>query len=607
MSRLLHIGLSAVSGIGLGILLSYALSKEKDSGNAAILSDKKSEKPSGGQGAFSYNTSIKRKKRYPEPGKHGNIPVKAPDNDFAKRYMSRRRWERVLKEKFERLQVCIINTSVQERTITLWGANKSGYSVSSPNPDDVEDHSISAAVTIPAAMGESIQPQGIAVNPVNGYGYAANQLSNNVSVIPPDGGVVALIQLQPSNLPGSNSPVAVAVNTASASPHYGRVYVAGSVADTISVIDLAYTVTNEIAAGPRPVDVAFNPVNENLYVANLAGDSVTVIDTTTETVSATLSVGSGPLAVGINPVNGDIYVANSGDNSVTVFDQGDNLITTIAGVGNRPISITYNPANDLMYVVGNDSNQVIPIDPALYTTLPPIGVGNSPGEIVFNTNNDFLYVGNAGDDTYTVIAPDNTIRATLSLGNVSFGLAINQAENVLFASDTQNNTVNVIGYNDQSSSIIINDDYHEQVKNMQHIPARVEHVKFALSGEDRFEVLTLREETITGKFIDIPFALSNYNHPQNFLNAYDAFGLEGQIISGYHSWILQIAGEQTISIMVYFKRLDTQNLLAEHLFSNLKTIHHEKDRLPYHPKHRNRRRQRPDQRRYYHPAHRSHP
>ncbi len=581
MNRVLQIGISALTGLGLGILFSYALVKEKED------SDEDTEDQD------SYDKrAVKRKKRPATPRK----PVK--------RYVSKERWENWLKNKFHRLQVTITNTSTEPRIITLWGANKGTLSVSPPNPADVEDHAISFAVTIPAAIGVGIQPQGIAVNPVNGYAYVANQLSNNVSVITPTGGLVTLIQLQPSNLPGSNSPVAVAVNTRSDSPNYGTVYVAGSVADTISVIDLGYNVTGEIATGPRPVDIAFNPVNENLYVANLAGDTVSVIDTNTETVSATLAVGSGPLAIGINPTNGDIYVGNSSDDSVTVFDQGDNLITTIAGVGVRPVSITYHPVNDLMYVVGSDSNDVTPIDTSLYTTLAPIAVGNSPGEIIFNTNNDFLYLVNSLDNTITVIAPDNSIRATLSLGNVNFGLAINQSENILFASDTANNTVNVIGYNDQSSSIIVSDNYQELAEDTQHVPAIVKHVKFVLSGENRFDVLTLREESVTGKFNDSPLSLSSYNNPQNFLNAYEVFGMDGQIISGLHSWIFQIAGEQTISLLVYFKQLDTYSLLTNNSIPNLNLVKDEKDRLFSDPKHPERTGKGNLKRRYYNKAHR---
>ena len=277
-----------------------------------------------------------------------------------KTYSTFYKW--LLKE-FCKTQITITNTSNEERVVSLWGMNK-GISVSPPLVTDVEDHEITYTVNygdaIFASAGSAAHPQGVAFNPANGLAYVANQLSNNVSVIDANGQLVQLIALQPSLIPGFNSPVAVAVNSNSASANYGKVYVAGSVSNTVSVIDLSFNVTNTIVTGVRPIDLAFNPVNEQLYVANLFSDDVTVIDTTTENVSTTLAVGTDPLGVGINPSNGEIYVANSGDDTVSVFDASDNLVTTIAAVGTTPVSVTYHPINDEMYAVATGSNEVFP-------------------------------------------------------------------------------------------------------------------------------------------------------------------------------------------------------------------------------------------------------
>src|SRR5690606_21268098 len=211
---------------------------------------------------------------------------------------------------YDVMQVRLTNTSAQEKTISLWGAN-SGVSLSPPSIWDVQDHQVIAHGQVPINLGGGIQPQGLAVNPTNGFVYVANQLTNDVSVLTPGGQLIALIPLKPSVLPGTNSPVAVAVNTDPASANYGKVYVVGSVAGTVSVIEHDFTVSSEIPVGARPSDIAFNPVNGMLYVTNLSDDTVSVIDTVTEDVVATLPSGYDPLGVGINPENGEVYVANS--------------------------------------------------------------------------------------------------------------------------------------------------------------------------------------------------------------------------------------------------------------------------------------------------------
>jgi len=478
------------------------------------------------------------------------------------RYSAFYKW--LLKE-FNKTQITITNTSTEERVISLWGMNK-GLSVSPPLPTDVEDHEISYAVDYSDPIfttGDSpAHPQGIAINPANGLAYVANQLSNNVSVIDSTGQLVSLIELQPSLMPGFNSPVAIAVNSNTASPNYGKVYVVGSVSNTVSVIDLSHNVTNSIVVGVRPIDIAFNPINDKLYVANLFSDDVTVINTNTENVSTTLAVGTDPLGVGINPITGEIYVANSSDDTVSVFDVTDNLTTIIAGVGTTPVSITYHPVNEEIYVVATGSNEVYPIEANTHNLLPPIATGNSPYKSVFNTNNNYLYVGNRADETFTVIAPDKSIRNTISKGNVNIGFAISQADNQIFISDTSADQVNLIGYATQSSSITISEDYAHKSQNFLYNPAIVKHTKWVMSGEERFKVLHFVEETPTGTRTTTPISHENYKSPQNFLNVSELTDLEGTVIDGKTSWGFKIAGLQTITLLVYFKQFESYRTMS---------------------------------------------
>ncbi len=613
MNEKLKIGISALSGIGLGVFMHFALKdKEEDCGCKESDTDGKVKKivdeenydsfdpiiigrnkvssvPSNKRFNQQYQKDLKqwgtktgvidvsndqnekkeKKKLYSKMGQVGDNLVKEHLPRTTKILSQPKKkltpyddWYAWLRKEFDVTQVTITNTSTEEKTIRLWGSNM-GVSVSPPAPEDVEDHEVVSSVTIPAAIGVGIHPQGIAVNPANGFAYVANQLSNNVSVITADGQVVKMVQLQPSTFPGYNSPVAVAVNSNNASPNYGKVYVVGSVANTVSVIDLSHNVINEIAVGVRPVDIAFNPINENLYVANLVGDDVTVIDTTTETVSTTLPVGQDPLGLGINLNNGDIFVTNSTDDSVSVFDSGNLLVTTIAGIGSKPVSIAYHPTNDEMYVVATLSNNIIPIDANTYVALPSINVGNSPYAIVYNSTNNFLYVGNRVDETYSVITPNKTIKATITLGNVNIGFGINQTENVLFSSDTAANVVDIIGYAEESSSITIDDDYSQKNEDFKYSPGLVKHVKFVLSGTQRFKVLTLREERVTGTVKEEPVTFGNYDNPQNFINVSEVFGLDGAMIDGLNSWIFKIAGLQTITVLVYYRQLKMYRSLPE--------------------------------------------
>ena len=75
-----------------------------------------------------------------------------------------------------------------------------------------------------------------------------------------------------------------------------------------------------ISVGNSPYGVAVNPSTNTVYVANYADNSVSVINGSTNTVTATVSVGSIPSAVAVNPSTNTVYVANYADKSVSVIN-----------------------------------------------------------------------------------------------------------------------------------------------------------------------------------------------------------------------------------------------------------------------------------------------
>src|SRR5260370_2769291 len=79
-----------------------------------------------------------------------------------------------------------------------------------------------------------------------------------------------------------------------------------------------------------------SPDGGKLYVANLDGNSVSVADTATNTVTTTIPVGSGPQGVAVTPDGSEVYVANYGDNTVSAIATATNLVTATVAVGNGP-------------------------------------------------------------------------------------------------------------------------------------------------------------------------------------------------------------------------------------------------------------------------------
>ena len=83
--------------------------------------------------------------------------------------------------------------------------------------------------------------------------------------------------------------------------------------------------------------VAITPDGKTAYVANEVSDSVTPIDTATNTPGATIPVGSVPFGVAITPDGKTAYVTNADSNSVTPIDTATNTPGTAIPVGNFPV------------------------------------------------------------------------------------------------------------------------------------------------------------------------------------------------------------------------------------------------------------------------------
>lgn len=463
-----------------------------------------------------------------------------------------------LQEDFETTQVTLTNLSNVSREVRLWAGNKKPP-ISLALDGEVGKHSVKE-VSINTPLGQAIYPQGMVVNPFNGYTYIANQLSNNISILNSNGTLISLIAVS-SNSPFGASPVDLTVNDFADSPNYGTVYVANLIGDTIAIINPQLEFVGTIAVGKRPIAIAFNPLNENVYVANISEDSVSIIDTNSQTVIDTILVGNAPRDITVNTNTGEVYVLNSQSNSITVLTSDNQISTTLENIGNGLTNAAYQPITNKLYVVASQENSVIPIDLNTNTIETSIPTGNDPYAILFNDSTELIYVGNRGDDSYTVIDSNDTVADTLFLGQVGNAIAFNNESETIFSTNALTSSINFITYNGESDKVLVNEGYFAKREDFTFQPALIEHVKFVLSGEERFTVLKLEEETVTGTTKVTPVSFSSYQNPQNFGNVAEVFEMKDNIIDGKNGWNFRIGALQTITILTYYKQFEKEPIL----------------------------------------------
>ena len=115
---------------------------------------------------------------------------------------------------------------------------------------------------------------------------------------------------------------------------------------------------------------------QNAYITNFASNTVSVIDTATNTVIATAPVGSDPAGVAVTPDGSKVYVANENSNNVSVIDTATNTVIATIPVGIDPLGVAVTPDGSKVYVASIGTVSVI--DTVTNTVTAPIGVDSRP-------------------------------------------------------------------------------------------------------------------------------------------------------------------------------------------------------------------------------------
>ena len=122
-----------------------------------------------------------------------------------------------------------------------------------------------------------------------------------------------------------------------------------SVGNQVSIID---TTSNTVSAGPyvgRPLGLAVHPDGTRLYVASVDTSKLAVIDIATNTVTANVDVDPYAHAVLVHPDGTRVYVTST-TGTVSVVDTATNVASMKFAVGSEPFGIAVHPDGTRLYV-----------------------------------------------------------------------------------------------------------------------------------------------------------------------------------------------------------------------------------------------------------------
>ena len=305
----------------------------------------------------------------------------------------------------------------------------------------------------------------------------------------------------PATLAGKD-PISLAINPSTSSIYVGDSGEFEGLPWSISVLDDSTCNTliqTGCTADPTsfttpflPLGLAVDVPTDTLYAAFATADTtftpndtVGVIDGSScnathasgcGAIAASATVGSAPFGVAIDPATHTAYVANNDLGTVSVLDSSTCNATDTAGcgpatgtvsLGQFPSSIAVDQATDTIYTLNPGGPATVSvIDGATCNASktsgcanapPTITVGNGGGlqAIAVNDATDTVYVTNTGNDTVSVI-DGSTCNASVTsgcgqtppavpIGHQNYGgLAVDPARDLIYVTNTLDDTVSVI-------------------------------------------------------------------------------------------------------------------------------------------------------------------
>ena len=297
------------------------------------------------------------------------------------------------------------------------------------------------------ASGLLAVPLGVQAEP---FAYVTNAFAPSVSVIDTANNQIA----ETIALPSGATPIAVAMT-----PDARKVYVTSVDAfttcganDGVFVIDAA---SNTVEAGPvevecEPTAIAVTPDGKFAYVASQLSDTISVIDTATDNVSATIALpnGQGIANLAISPDGQRVYATVLAGTQIAVIDTSTNtVLDPPIDVGFSSAGISVSPDGNLIYVTdAGASGGVAVIDAAAGTVMATIAVDNNPFAVAFAPDGLSAYVTQAGVNTVSKIdtTSSTVVGDPVEVGAFPTSISITADGLQAYVGNERSNTVSVI-------------------------------------------------------------------------------------------------------------------------------------------------------------------
>jgi YVTN family beta-propeller protein len=240
-------------------------------------------------------------------------------------------------------------------------------------------------------------------------------------------------------------------------PVNNDVYVADYVWNNVSVVRAStYRVVANALLGTSPYNMAFDPVNGDLYVADLLSSQLVIVNGTDNRVVGFVPLGTTPYGIAYDPVTGSIYVDDYYAGNVSIVNTTTNRVVGYLPAGTETWGIAYDGANRDLYVTNPGSDNITVLDPATKKVVTSINLTTAPGAIAYDPKSSTMFVGEYDVGNVSVFnAKTNALIRNSTTGSEVYTIAVDPGTGHAFVGNYGSDNVTVLGPKGQELGISV--------------------------------------------------------------------------------------------------------------------------------------------------------
>ncbi len=246
-----------------------------------------------------------------------------------------------------------------------------------------------------------------------------------------------------NNATGTGDPswVLLATPGPSAGPH---ALVTNTGTGNVSAIEIATRrVVATLAAGERPLGIAFEPAGTRAWVTDNAEGSIRAIDLATWSVSAPVAVGPYAYGIAIHPTAPLAAVTLQSEGEVALVNLSTRAVQRIA-VGLSPSGVAFDASGARLLVANSGASTMSVIDVASRTVVRTIVVGSGPIGLAIHPAGTLAYTANFDDGSYSAIDLASWTVTTAPVGLDAYAVAVDPSGSQAYVTGLSDGSMSVV-------------------------------------------------------------------------------------------------------------------------------------------------------------------